>query len=102
MLGAHLFAAMFMGSGRMCLASKAKAPVLRYGGTLLTSIAAFLIFYISELLITCKKEHTGHKCQILEYLYYVHYRRLLTSTEHYGSTIKGFNPLKTHMNLNGV
>jgi hypothetical protein len=45
MLGAHLVAALFMDNGSMCLASKAKAPVLRYGGTLLTYIAAFLIFY---------------------------------------------------------
>jgi len=45
-----------MDNGRMCLASKAKAPVLRYGGTLLTYIAAFLIFDRSELLITCKND----------------------------------------------
>jgi hypothetical protein len=88
MLGAQLVAAMLMDSGRMCLANKTKAPVLRYGGTLLTYIAAFLIFDRSELPITCIKQHTEHKCQILEYLYYFRYRRLLTSTEQYSSRIK--------------
>lgn len=95
MLEAHLVGAVFMESCRMCLARKAKTPVLRYRGTLLTYIASFLIFYRSELLITCIKEHNEHKCQILEYLYYANYRRLLTSTEHFGSRMKGFDPLKT-------
>jgi len=55
MFGAHLVGAVFMFSGRMCLASKAKAHVLRYGGILLTYTAAFLIFNRSELIITCIK-----------------------------------------------
>lgn len=73
MLGAHLVGVVFMDSGSMCLASKARAPVLRYGETLQTYIATFLIFCRIELLITCIKEHNEHKCQILGYLCYVNY-----------------------------